>query len=218
MITHKNLNFPILKQITTDERRIYVTPEGNSYPSVTTVLGKTSDNSWIESWKAAVGQKELELTSKRATNRGTAVHKLCEDYLNNLEPKPSIFDLESYNQLKQVLVRVDNVYAIERMVYSNKLKTAGTVDCIAEFDGKLSIIDWKTSGYIKYRNDITSYFMQCSFYAVAMYEMFNINIHNIVIAMAVDGNKNPLIFEEPVKLWLPEYINRRKHFKSLEGY
>lgn len=218
MIQHLNLNYPRLQQITTETRRIYRTPEGYEYPSVTTVLGKTDDSSWLEAWKSAVGEVEVQSTSKRATIRGTAVHQLCEDYLNNLTPNPSIFDVEMYNQLKKVLTKVDNVYAIEKMIYSNKLKTAGTVDCIAEYDGVLSIIDWKTSGHIKYRDEIHSYFMQCSFYAVAMYELFGIKIHNIVIAMAVDGNREPLVFQEKVSDWIPHFINRRKQFKLQEGY
>lgn len=216
--THINLEYPELIQINEPTGRLYEVPSGNKYPSVTTVLGHASDKTWLVEWRNRVGEEEADRVSKRATLRGTALHKYCEDYLNNLEVKVNLFDQEAFNQFKQALNEIDNIYAIEKALFSNKLRTAGTVDLIAEFDGKLSIIDWKTSKSIKYRDDIHSYFMQCSFYAWCMREMFNINIEQVVIVMAVDGNNKPLIFKETVSEWLPKFAEVRKQFKLIKGH
>ena len=218
MINHVNLNYPKLLQINNPGYRLYETPEGNKYPSITTVLGSTSDHSWVDKWKAAVGEKEVQSVSKRSTLRGSAIHKLCEDYLNNTPSEPSIFDLEMYNQFKKVLVDVDDVYGIEKPLYSNRYQTAGTVDCIAKYKSKLTIIDWKTSSIEKSADDITDYFVQGTFYAISMYEMFNIKIPTVTIVMGVDGNKCPLVFQKNIKDYVPEFVRRRKLFKEMQGY
>jgi ATP-dependent exoDNAse (exonuclease V) beta subunit len=207
-------------QVVQDNRpdgRVYITPEGNTYPSVTTVLGIEGAEE-IEKWKAAVGEEEARLTSARAAARGTRIHQLCEDTLNNAPTEPNLFDMEAFAAMKKALVRIDNVHAVELRLFSDILKIAGTVDLIAEFDGELSIIDWKTSGRLKYRDDIHGYFMQCSAYAVAYEERTGRKVKNIVIVMAVDGDPMPAIFIEKVKDWVPHFIQLRKKFKQLKGF
>lgn len=218
MINHVHIDYQQLKQINLSDRRLYETPSGKRYPSITTVLGKTADNSWLQDWENIVGAEEAFAVSKRAANRGTALHELCEEYLRNNNPKPTTFDIEAFNQAKQVLVDIDNVYAIERQLHSDKFETAGTVDLIAEYKGKLSVLDWKTSNRVKNREDIPGYFIQASFYALSMYETYKIPVANIVIAMMVDGERKPLIFEEKVKTWVPEFIKIREKFRTQEGY
>lgn len=218
MKKHIKLEYPALTQINLEDRRLYEVPGGNRYPSATTVIGSMSDGSWLESWKAAVGEEEATRVSRRATNRGTAIHGYCEDFLNNKVPNVSMFDIEMFNQLKFELSKIDNVYAIEVALYSHKLKTAGTVDLIAEYNGELAVIDWKTSNHIKSKSDIPNYFIQTSFYAFCMWELFRINIPKLVIIMAVDGNKHPLVFEENTRDWIPKFVEVRKQFKTIKGY
>lgn len=197
--------------------RVYKTIDGNVYPSVTTVLG-IEENEWLEEWKARVGTEEAELTSARAAARGTRIHKLCEDTLFNRPSEPGMFDLEAFRSMQRALLRIDRVRAIEQRLYSDILKVAGTVDLIADFDEVPSIIDWKTSLRVKYRDDIHGYFKQCSAYAVAYEERTGIKIPNIVIVMSVDGDKEPLIFKEKVRDWVPGFIELRKLFKQKKGY
>jgi hypothetical protein len=208
---------PGLIQDNRADGRVYITPDGDVYPSVTTVLGIEASEE-IEKWKAAVGLEEANLTSARAAARGTRIHQLCEDTLNNCPSEPGIFDAEAFSAMKKALVRIDNIHAVELRLFSDILKIAGTVDLIAEFDGELSIIDWKTSTRQKFRDDIHGYFMQCSAYAVAFEERTGRKVKNIVIVMSVDGDPLPSIFIEKVKDWVPRFITLRKKFKQLKGF
>lgn len=215
----EHIQRPLIQQPTqqnTSEGRFYLTPEGNKYPSVTTVLGH-GDNTWLEEWKAKVGPEEAELTSRRAANRGTRIHKLCEDTLNNMPSKPGMFDLEMFSSIKKVFPRINNIRCLELRLYSDILKVAGTVDLIADFDGQPSIIDWKTSLRLKDRNDIPDYFKQCSAYAVAYEERTGVKVPNLVIVMGVDGEKKPLVFIEKTRDWVPFFIEHRKRFKQDRG-
>lgn len=218
--TYNHVHKWVMPEVVQDNRpngRVYITPDGATYPSVTTVLGIEGAEE-IEKWKAAVGEVEAGMTSARAAARGTRVHQLCEDTLNNKPSEPSMFDLEAFKVMQKALERIDNVHAIELRLYSDILKVAGTVDLIAEFDGVLSIIDWKTSARLKYRDDIHGYFKQCSAYAIAYEERTGIKVKNIVIVMSVDGDPQPQIFIERVKDWVPEFIKLRKKFRQVKGY
>lgn len=218
MKNHISIDYPELEQINLPDRRLYKVPGGNEYPSVTTVLGATSENDWIDKWKHRVGEEEATRVSKRATMRGTALHSYCEDYLNNKKPDVNMFDIENFNKFKVALNRIDNIYGIEKQLYSHRMQTAGTVDLIAEYDGVLSVIDWKTSNSDKSRESISDYFIQTSFYAACIYEMFNIYIPKLVIVMASDESSEPLIYEEETKTWIPKFVEKRKLFKKLRGY
>lgn len=187
---------PVITRKTTESGRKYYTPEGNAYPSITTVLSVMDKGGLLE-WRKRVGEEEANRISKRATTRGTAVHKLAEDYLNN-EPEwqkghmPT--DMFSFRQIKDVLDEsVDNVWFQEQFLYSDHLKCAGQVDLIAEFDGELSIIDFKTSRKPKKREWIRNYEVQTCFYAAAFLERTGIPIKNYAIIIMVDGN-DPQIF------------------------
>jgi len=212
MFNHVGLeaNLPELTRETTPQGRRYFTPEGKSYPSITTVLSMLSKDS-IKKWREKVGEVEANKISQQASTRGTAVHQLAEDYLNNKEDwkkgaMPS--NLFSFNQIKPILDEyVDNIRLQEVFLYSDRLETAGQVDCIAEYDGVLSIIDFKTSRKPKKEEWITSYFMQAAFYAAAFYERTGIPIKQGVIIIAVDGEE-PQVF----KVSTGEYL---KHFKAV---
>jgi hypothetical protein len=182
---------PKITRETTESGRKYFTPEGNAYPSITTVLS-VMDKSGLLEWRKRVGEEHANRISTQAATRGTAVHKLAEDYLNNDEDwskghMPS--NLFSFKQIKNILdERVNNIWMQETFLYSDKLKCAGQVDCIAEFDGELSIIDFKTSRKPKKREWIRNYEVQTCFYAAAFLERTGIPIKNYAIIITVDGD------------------------------
>lgn len=207
--------FKKLDRVEIDGVRYYDTGEGK-YPSVTTITGILSKDS-ILAWRKRVGEEEANRVSSRASKRGTQIHSLCENYLKYEEAEPSIFDAQMFNSLKPILNNIDNIHALESPLYSHKLKVAGTVDCIAEYNGVLSVIDFKTSGRIKQRDDIHGYFMQTSAYSYLFYERTKIAVSQIVIIIGVD-NEPPSVFLESVKPWLPKFIDVRNKFKELKGY
>ena len=208
---------PKLTRKTTEEGRRYFTPDGNAYPSITTVLGVLSKDGIIE-WRKQVGEEEANRISRQAATRGTAVHKLAEDYLDNLPDwnkgaMPA--NLASFNDLKTILdERLNNIYFQEEFLYSDRLKCAGQVDCIAEFDGQLSIVDFKTSRKPKKEEWITSYFIQASFYAAAFYERTGIPIKQGVILITVDGNE-PQVFKVNTYDYLEHFLSVRKKYKEI---
>jgi CRISPR/Cas system-associated exonuclease Cas4 (RecB family) len=216
MKTHIHHDILKLERVTnTDGSRLYQTPSGRAYPSVTTITGLLSKAS-IMAWRKRVGEEEANRVSAKASGRGTRVHTLCEDFLSNKEVVPDIFDQELWTSYKPLLDRIDNIHALESPLYSDHLEVAGTVDCIAEFDGKVSVIDFKTSKRIKSRDDIHGYFMQCSAYAVAFEERTGIPVSRLVILMAVD-DENPLVFIEKRDDWVPEFQKVRLQYKNKFG-
>lgn len=209
---------PKLTRETTKSGRKYFTPEGNAYPSITTVLGVLNKEG-ILAWRQRVGEAEANRISQQAATRGTAVHKLAEDYLDNKQDwnkgaMPS--NLQSFNDLKSILdQRLNNVWFQEEFLYSDRLKCAGQVDCIAEFDGQLSIVDFKTSRKPKKEEWITNYFIQASFYAAAFYERTSIPIKQGVILITVDGSE-PQIFKVNTYDYLEHFIAVRKKYKEMK--
>ena len=187
---HKTINLPEITATTTDGVRLYETPEGNKYPSITTVLSVRNKKGLFE-WRKRVGEDVANYVARKAANRGTLVHHMCEDYLNNdfdeVKHKNKFLPYVLFNQLKEsVLQKVDNIYAQECGLYSDKYKVAGRVDCIAEYDGKLSIIDFKTSS--KERSDEwnESYYIQASAYAEMFEERTGIAINQVVILVVTE--------------------------------
>jgi len=211
------IELPKLTRETTESGRKYFTPEGNAYPSITTVLSILSKQAIME-WRKRVGEEEANKISRQAAGRGTAVHKLAEDYIDNLEDwkgKHMPANIASFMDIKPILdERLNNVWMQETFLYSDKLKCAGQVDCIAEFDGELSIIDFKTSRRVKTKDNITSYFIQMFFYAAAFLERTGVPIKQGVIVMAVDGNE-PLVFKINVHEYMEHFLSVRKKYKEM---
>lgn len=199
--------------------RRYQTPEGNRYPSITTILSILSEDS-IKEWRARVGEETANKISRRASDRGTRMHTIAEKYLLNesdyLEDAlPHVVEL--FKSIKPILdKRVDNVHFQEVALYSDKLQVAGRVDCIAEFDGVLSIIDYKTSSKKKEEAWISSYFMQAAFYAAAYYERTGIPIQQSVIVMAVESD-DPQVFIQPTFEWLKPFMEVRDEYRKRKG-
>ena len=210
---------PKLTRKTTEAGRRYFTPDGAAYPSITTVLGILSKQGILE-WRKRVGEAEANRISTQAATRGTAVHKLAEDYIDNVEgwskgAMPA--NIASFNDLKTILdKRLNNVWFQEEFLYSDRLKCAGQVDCIAEFDGQLSIVDFKTSRKPKKEEWITSYFIQASFYAAAFYERTGIPIKQGVILITVDGSE-PQVFKINTYDYLEHFLKVRKEYKKQKG-
>jgi CRISPR/Cas system-associated exonuclease Cas4 (RecB family) len=205
-----------LEAITTETGRKYLVPNGKKYNSITTIL-KPYNQHIIENWKESVGEEEAKRVSGIASRRGEALHLACEKYLlNELNDfkirtmMPNIKEL--FLQLRPHLDKsVGKIYSIEQPLYSDELQVAGRVDLIAEWDGKISIVDYKTSGKFKDESDIANYFMQCTAYAIMFEERTGVPIDQIVIAMAVVNENTPLLFVREKK----DYIEQLKYFVRL---
>lgn len=213
---HIPTELPKLKRINCDGVRLYETPTGKKYPSVTTVVGLRGKKEIFE-WRKRVGEEEANKISQRAANRGTRIHSLCEDYINNKDVQPDLFDRELWHRFKPILKPINNIRCIESMLFSHKLEIAGTVDCIAEYDGILSIIDFKTSRRVKTIEDITGYFLQCAMYAVAFVEMTGHQAKQLIVLMAID-DEEPRVFIEKTVDWIPKADKERRYFRHAKGY
>lgn len=212
MFNHVSVDreLPKLQQINVDGTRYYVTPEGAKYPSITTVLSQYNIKHIME-WRRRVGEDEANKISRTASNRGTRIHKLCEEYLNNTEPTyKDIIDKNTFSIFKPILNRINNIYCQELRMYSDHLRIAGTVDCIGEFDGKLSVIDFKTSRKLKDKDQIENYFMQASAYAIMFEERFGIPVSRTAVLISVDDSE-PQIFTEK----RDNYVDQLLYFRDL---
>jgi len=207
------VNLPHLVDEMTDRGRIYVTPEGNRYPSVTTVLSAGTDHAWLDKWKKRVGTEEVSKVQTQASRRGSAVHELAEHYLKN---DPSYkkghmpVNVASFFKIKPLLDQhIGLIAGLELPLYSDTLRTAGRADCIAKWDGVWSIVDFKTSKRIKSKDDITNYFLQESCYAHMFLERTGLAIPQIVTVMTVD-HEEPLLFVEKTENYIDEFKRIRE--------
>ena len=205
---------PKLCQINSEDgSRLYETEDGKRYPSVTTVLSAENKQA-ISEWKARVGEKEANKIATRAANRGTKLHTYTEHYLQNetgfLDPV-DLFSIELFQSFKPILEPINNIHCQETKLYSHYLKLAGTVDCIGEYNGKLSIIDFKTAGKPKKKEWIHTYFMQCAAYAIMYEELTGIPVPQLVVLIAVEDDE-PQVFIEKRNTWARPLIDARKRF------
>jgi ATP-dependent exoDNAse (exonuclease V) beta subunit len=220
-VNFKHVGCDIDYDLTTETingKRFYKTPEGLLYPSVTTITSQHGKDKILE-WRKRVGEAEANRVSARASGRGTRVHKLCENYLNNEEDfaRDTMPDaLVMFKAIQPILDKyIDNIHALEVPLYSDHLKVAGRVDCIAEFDGKLSVIDFKTSSKPKEEKWILNYFMQCSAYAVMYEERTKIPVPRIAVVIAVDGEQ-PQIFVKKRNDYIGEFIKYREIYEEVK--
>lgn len=217
MIEHIHHDLQRLERINKPEGRFYATPSGLSYPSVTTITGQLGKKAIYE-WRKRVGNEEANRISARAAARGTRVHTLCEYFLKNEPREPNMFDTEIWKSILPELRNINRVHCLESPLFSHHLKVAGTVDCIAEYKGKMAVIDFKTSARIKTREDISNYFMQCAAYAVCFEELTGIPVPRLVVIMGVDNEEKPLVFEERRNDWIGDFIDLRNKFTLDHGY
>ena len=208
-----HVNIPEAKDTTLSSgKRFYVTPEGNKYPSITTILG-AKEKPWLKEWQSMLGTDKAAKETKRCADRGTAIHEMAERYLNN-EDYPAMtkgYDVKhiaGFNQLRTRLNHVDEIRGQELALFSDDLKVAGRVDCVGKYDGVLSIIDFKTSNNNKDRGMIEDYFLQCTAYALMWYELTGERIDNAVILMSVEKGMVPLIFQEDINKYVEPLVER----------
>ena len=222
---HVTVTVPKVETKTINHKRFYVTTEDNYYPSITTILSIRNKEGLME-WRKRVGNDVANYVASTASASGTKVHHMCEDYLNNMESEwPDKFKEHKKNFLpwclfkqlrNEALCHINDIYAQEAGLYSDKYKVAGRVDCIAKYKGTLSIIDFKTS--TKEKNDEwnENYYIQGSAYAEMFGERTGIEISQVVILVVTeDGTVQEFIkdkqeylnrLSETIKIWSEENV------------
>jgi hypothetical protein len=206
---HVELDLPTLERELVDGVRYYKLPSGNKkLVSITSVISHYKKD-FFNAWRKRVGVEEADKITKRATSRGTDMHTLVEYHLLNKE-LPSVQPISEhlFKIAKPTLERINNIYALEGALYSEVLGIAGTCDCIAEFDGELSIIDFKTSKQPKPRDWIDGYFVQCAAYAAMLYELTGLVVKKFVIIMSCEDG-DCVVYEER---------DKKKYLKLLTEY
>ena len=221
--THDLIKLNELSVKTEEGKRLYQTPQGKSYPSVTTVTGILSKDD-IQAWRQRIGEEKADQITRAATSRGNEVHKLAELYLKNeLFSQSTLFDepkTNNYKMFEALSSVLDNkvgiVRAIEAPLYSDVLRVGGRVDLVAEWDKELAVIDFKTSSKPKKERWIDNYFMQSSAYAFMFEELTKISINKIVIAIALE-NLGTQIFIKNANDYIQQFIDLRKTYDIISN-
>ena len=211
MFKHIDVTLPELERETIDGVRYYKVPTEEELLKLVSITSITShfNREIFINWRKKVGEEEAEKITKAATSRGTDMHSLVENYLDNKD-LPSVAPMADFlfKIAKTNLNRINNIYALEGSLYSKQLGIAGTVDCIAEYNGELAIIDFKTSKKPKPREWIDHYFVQCMAYGCMLYELTGISVKKLVIIMACE-NGECVVYEER---------DKSKYIKLLSKY
>jgi len=213
---HNFVDVGDIRQVNLPEGRRYVTPEGKKYPSVTTILGHKTPP-WILAWRKRIGEEEADKIARRAAVRGTKFHTLTENVLLNKETDHKevlgLLDQKMYESYRPLLNDVDNIQAIEAKLYSDHLRLAGQVDCIAEYKGKLSVIDFKTSKKKKTLSGCGNYFVQTAAYAIMWEERTGIPVDQTVIIMAVEEDE-PIVHVQKRDDYVPRLLELRDEYEK----
>ena len=202
--------FPNTKGMNQNGFRFYQI-DGKNYPSITSILS-IQKKEGLEKWRKNVGEEAAKWEMARAARRGKATHTLVEQYLKG-QPQTinDVLPNGMFRLLKPYLDQVDNIHCLERIMYSHKLTLAGQVDCIAEYNGKLSVIDFKTANKERIDSWNESYYLQCTAYAIMYEELFGKQIDQIVILQAgEDGSaksfiKNKADYEEKLSKVIQDF-------------
>ena len=212
MFNHVDLNLEPLKRETIDGVRYYSIPDVDELVKLVSITSVTShfNKEIFVKWRKKVGNEEADRITKAATTRGTNMHTLTEHYLKNDKELPTVPPISDFlfKIAKGELNKIDNIHTLEGALYSRQLGIAGTVDCIAEYNGELSIIDFKTSKKPKPRDWIEHYFVQAMAYGCMLYEMRNISVKKLVIIMACE-NGECQVYEE---------YDKAKYIRLLQQY
>ena len=205
-----------------DGKRMYLTPEGFKFPSVTTVISNNKEKmAGIARWRARVGEAKANAKSARATGRGTKYHSIAEDYFNNS------LDLKKYSKFplpvlmfhhsRDTLDRINNIYLQEAALYSKHLELAGRVDCIAEFDGVLSIIDFKTAEEPKREKYLYDYFVQETAYACMLQENYGLSVKQLVTIVACENGETQVKVLPPKKEFFMKLMSYIDEYQERYG-
>jgi genome maintenance exonuclease 1 len=220
MFNHVDLNLPKLERETIDGIRYYKIPNNDELLKLVSITSVTSHKSrqFFAEWRKKVGEEEADRITKDATSRGTDMHTLTEFYLKNENSPSDLLPLSEF--LFKIAIpkldNIDNIHALESSMYSKVLGVAGTVDCIAEYNGELAIIDFKTSKKPKPRHWIEGYFVQAAAYACMLYELTGLVAKKLVIIMACE-NGECVVYEEYDKekyirlliQYIKEFVNEK---------
>ena len=212
MFDHVDLNLEPLERESIEGVRYYSIPEVDELVKLVSITSVTShfNKEIFVNWRKKVGNEEADRITKAATRRGTDMHTLTEHYLKNDQELPEVPPISDFlfKIAKGELNKINNIYALEGPLYSKELGIAGTVDCIAEYNGELAIIDFKTSKKPKPRKWIEHYFVQAMAYGCMLYEMKGIPIKKLVIIMSCE-NGECVVYEEN---------DKEKYIKLLSKY
>lgn len=243
IFTHKPITIPKLVRVDNPGLRYYTTPDkAQKFVSITTVISHNSKHKFVD-WREKKGEAEANRITNRSTKRGTKTHSLIESYVKN-EPLPIMEELfpddskvlsvlnESetiehyknlpfflFENLRPELDKIDNIIGIEIPLYSEYFGIAGTSDCIAEYNGKLSIIDYKTSEYIKRKEWIFDYFVQAVAYRYMLKELTGLDAEQLVVLMTAENGETKAFVETNFDMYirgLVQYINKFTHEKAQE--
>ena len=205
-----------------DGKRMYLTPTGDKFPSVTTVISNNKEKmAGIAKWRARVGEKVANAKSVRATGRGTKYHSIAEDYFNNdldlkkykAHPLPVLM----FHHSRDTLDRINNIYLQEAALYSKHLELAGRVDCIAEFDGVLSIIDFKTAAEPKREKYLYDYFVQETAYACMLQENYGLSVKQLVTIVACENGETQVKVLPPKKEYFIRLMSYIEEYQERYG-
>ena len=205
-----------------DGKRVYATPDGEFYPSITTVIGNNAKKqAGLAKWRKRVGKEKAAAISSRSASRGTKFHSITEDYLNNeldIEKyKDSPLPVVMFEQTKNTFDRIGNIYLQEAFLYSKHLEVAGRVDLVAEFDGELSIIDFKTSAEPKREAYLYDYFVQETAYACCFQELYSLTVKKLVTIVACENGETQVVIKPPKKEYLLKLIAYIDEYQTKYG-
>ena len=205
-----------------DGKRVYATPNGEFYPSITTVIGNNAKKqAGLAKWRARVGKEKAAAISSRSASRGTKFHSITEDYLNNeldiKKYKDSPLPVVMFEQTKKTFDRIGNIYLQEAFLYSKHLEVAGRVDLVAEFDGELSIIDFKTSAEPKREAYLYDYFIQETAYACCFQELYSLTVKQLVTIVACENGETQVVIKPPKKEYLLQLIQYIDEYQQRYG-
>jgi genome maintenance exonuclease 1 len=216
-----DLKVPEVEPVTQDGVRFYPIPGADKYyPSVTSITS-FKNAQFFANWRNKIGEQEANKITARATQRGTAFHSITEDYIRGslnidkyLENNP--LSVRMFQSAKTTLNRINNIHCLESFLYSHYLGLAGRVDCIAEFDGELAVVDFKTSTKEKSEEHIEHYFVQETAYAAMFLERTGIEVKKIVTLIAVEDGSTQVFqkynlddYLQLLKTYIEEFANAK---------
>ncbi len=214
---HIPVNFTPSELIEKDDGHYYQTPSGAIYPSITTILQKTQP---LEKQQSLQNWREQEIASDYITQEaaiiGSETHKLIENYLNGEEifEKFRLLSEAHFNNLLPFVNKINHIHGIELRLYSDKMKLAGTSDCIAKYNGILSVIDYKTKRSTQREEWLTDHFIQATSYVVMFKELTGIKVEEIVILVSSEKNtrmefiKNPDDYLDLLEQRIDQYCSK----------
>ena len=212
MFNHVPAVLPPLERETVDGVRYYKVPDESDFIKLVSITSVTSfwNREKFAKWRKKIGEAKANEITRKATSRGTDTHTLIEHYLLNEESLPKVQPISDflYKIAKPTLNNIDNIHALEGSLYSKQLGVAGTVDCIAEYDGELAVIDFKTAAAPKPRDWIDGYFVQAAAYACMYYELTGVSVKKLVIIMTCEDGEC-VVYEER---------DKAKYIKLLVNY